>query len=415
MENIIEIPNEDKKWVKYLQNKLENENLTEREKAYISRIIRVYNMPDLSKQEWNPVEMIISKIVNSEYYRDFTKLKIPEIVWEYETFDLFNFEMDHVARRPSDSYFINKNSENTKESMLLRPHTSVMWYHYLVKWWWFEKLDKDWEIKILSWWKTYRVDELDKTHHECFHQIDGLRIVEKSKEIINQDTLKDVLVNTIKSIFWMEVPHKFHEDFFPYTQESLEVEIEYNWRKIEVLWSWVVHPNVLESLWIDSEKYNWWAFGFGIERLAMLLKDIPDIRIFWSQDPRVLEQWWNFNPYNEVSNLPPVYKDISFIVDKKLFEKDIKESEKSWEIELLNEADSFDIAWIVRNIAWDLIEEVRVVDIYENDKLFWEDKKSVTINITFRSLERSLTHDEINKLYFDIRDAITNELWYQLR
>ena len=135
--------------------------------------------------------------------------------------------------------------------------------------------------------------------------------------------MKDVLSNTIKSVFWKDLPHKFNEDSFPYTLESLEVEVEYNWKKIEVLWSWIVHPEVLEKLWIDSKKYNWWAFGFWIERLAMSLKNIPDIRIFWSLDPRILKQWWNFDSYNSVSSLPPVYKDISFLVDKKLFEKDI--------------------------------------------------------------------------------------------
>ena len=415
MTPLLEIPNQDATWIDWLQKKLDTEDLTPKQRAYLSRILRVYAMPDLSRQVWNPVEMIISKIVNSEYYKNFTTLHIPEVVWEYETFDIFNFAMDHVARRPSDSYFLQKNPTNSKESMLLRPHTTVMWYHYLIKWWWLQTLHETWEIQILSWWKTYRVDELDTTHHECFHQIDALRIVEKSKEVIDQNTLKDILLNTITSLFWKDVPHRFHEDFFPYTQESLEVEVEYNWKNIEVLWSWIVHPDVLEALWIDSNTYNWWAFWFGIERLAMLLKGIPDIRIFWSQDPRIVGQWWNFDPYKPVSNLPPVYKDISCIVDSTRFQKDTKEMEKSWKIELLNEADSFDIAWIVRNIAWDLVEEVRMIDIYENSAQFWDDKKSITIRITFRSLHRSLTHEEINVLYFQIRDSITQELWYKLR
>ena len=139
-----------------------------------------------------------------------TIINIPEIVWEYETFDLFNFPDNHVARRPSDSYFIEKNLENSKDSILLRPHTSVMWYHYMIKWGWLEELEKKWEITVLSWWKTYRVDEFDKTHHECFHQIDWLKIVEKNKEIITQNTLKEVLTNTIISVFWKEIPHKFN-------------------------------------------------------------------------------------------------------------------------------------------------------------------------------------------------------------
>jgi len=75
--------------------------------------------------------MVIEKITSSPFYDSFDHVPTPHIVAEWETFDLFNFPQDHVARRPSDSYFIHK-SENTKESMLLRPHTSVMWYHYLI-------------------------------------------------------------------------------------------------------------------------------------------------------------------------------------------------------------------------------------------------------------------------------------------
>ncbi len=409
------IPNQDKKWIGFLEKKINTGDLSSKEEAYLRRILRVYNMPDLSKQKGNPVEMVIARILNAGYYRGFTQLNIPEIVAEYETFDMFHFPQDHVARRPSDSYFIQKDTQNPSKSMLLRPHTSVMWYHYLIKWWGLEALKKEWEIKILSSGKVYRVDELDTTHHECFHQIDGLKIIRKDKEIITQDTLKEVLSETIRSVFVKEVPHKFHKDSFPYTVESLEVEVEYNGKVIEILGAGIVHPDVLELLWIDSAKYNGWAFGFWIERLAMLLKDIPDIRIFWSEDERVLKQWGDFEPYNIVSSLPPVYKDISFIVDKNLFIKDKVESQKKWEIEIINEADSFEIAWLVRDIAGWLVEEVRVTDIYENDSQFWSDKKSVTVKIVFRSLEKSLTHDEINILYFQIRDKIIEDLWYKLR
>gem|GEM_PF-6358685 len=94
--------------------------------------------------------MIIKKIINSKFYSDFEHIKIPEIVKEYETFDLFNFSKNHVARRESDSYFIEKNSDNSK-NILLRPHTSVMWYYYLVENNAKEILEKTGEIKALSW------------------------------------------------------------------------------------------------------------------------------------------------------------------------------------------------------------------------------------------------------------------------
>ena len=414
--NSLENINDDNKWIKYLRTKLEDLNLSKKEIAYINRVIRVHDMPNLSSLEWHPIKMVIDKIVESPFFNWFNHVEVPEVVWEFETFDLFNFPEDHVARRPSDSYFINK-SEDKKNSMLLRPHTSVMWYHYLLKQWWKEKLEKDGEIKALSWWKVYRVDELDKTHHECFHQIDWLRISEKSKEIINQDTLKEVLSNTIKALFWEDVEYRFNVDQFPYTIDSLEVEVMYNWKWLEVLWAWVVHPTVLEKLWLDSEKYNWWAFWFWVDRLTMAFKQVPDIRIFWSSDDRIKKQWWNFEPYKEVSNFPPVYKDISFITSKESFIRDSNEEEKSWELELTKEteADLFSLSAIIRDVAWDLVEEVKIIDMYENDKKFWDSNKSVTIKIVFRSIERTLTDEEINLLYFDIRLKLETELWYELR
>ena len=405
---------EDKKWEVFLEDKINSWKLDEKELAYYKRILRVLSMSDLSKIEWHPVNMVIEKIKNASFFNGFDYVKIPEVVAEWETFDLFNFPENHVARRPSDSYFFQK-SEDVKESILLRPHTSVMWYYHLIEWKWKEELEKKGEVKALSWGKVYRVDELDKTHHECFHQIDWLKIIEKSKEIINQDTLKNVLSSTIDAIFGDNIKYRFNEDQFPYTVDSLEVEVEYEWKWMEVLWAWVVHPTVLEKLWIDSEKYNGWAFGFGLERLVMALKKVSDIRILWSSDKRITAQWWNLNPYKEVSNLPPVYKDISFIVPKTKFVKDEKESEKSGDIELINEADAFDIAGIARDISWDLIEEVKIMDMYENDKKFGEEMKSVSIRITFRSLERTLTNEEINVAYFQIRDKLENTLKYELR
>lgn len=404
----------DQKHLEKLKEKINSWNLNDSELAYYNRILRVTSMPDLTKVPWNPVNMIVEKLTKSDYFKDFTIFSSPEVVKEFETFDLFYFPEDHVARRPSDSYFLQK-TNNKDDNLLLRPHTTIMWYHYLVKWDWWEKLKKDWEIKLLSYWKTYRVDELDKNHHECFHQIDWLKIALKEKEIINQDTLKDVLSNTIKSIFWENVEFRFNVDTFPYTTDSLEVEVKNGDKWLEVLWAGVVKWEVLEKLWIDSTKYNWWAFGFGIERLAMALKKIPDIRIFWSEDKRILSQWGNLETtYKEISQFPPVYKDISMIVEKSKFIVDEKEKN---ETKLTRETESnfFAITWIIRDI-WDpLIEEVKIIDNFENDKKFGIFQKSITIKIVFRAIDRTLTNEEINKIYFEIRDKLTKELGFELR
>ncbi len=409
----------DEKRIELVKSKSQDQSLNKRDKAYYARILRVLWMKDLSALEWHPINLIIQKIISSNFFEGFDHIQVPQVVSEWETFDLFNFPEDHVARRPSDSYFIQKN-ETKKESILLRPHTSVMWYYYLIEWWAKEILEKTWEVKALSWGKVYRVDELDKTHHECFHQIDGLRITAKDKEIINQDTLKEVLWNTIKALFGQDAKYRFNVDQFPYTTDSLEVEVWYEWKWLEVTGAWVVHPTVLSKLWLDPEKYNGWAFGFGIERLTMAVKHIPDIRIFWSDDSRITNQWWNLNPYKEVSNFPPVYKDISFLTSKDKFIKDEEKSIKEWwiELETRSEADLFEISGIIRDIsgeAWDLIEEVKLIDIFENDDKFGTDKKSICIRITFRSLERTLTNDEINIVYLKIREKLQNDLNFELR
>lgn len=144
--------------------------------------------------------MIVESVVNAPFFEGFDNIVVPQIVSEWETFDLFNFPEAHVARRPSDSYFLQKSAEK-RESVLLRPHTSVMWYYHLVQGEGMKKLMETGDVRALSYGKVYRVDELDKTHHECFHQIDGLRIAAKDKEVITQDTLKEVLSSVIHALF----------------------------------------------------------------------------------------------------------------------------------------------------------------------------------------------------------------------
>ncbi|MDD2565961.1 MAG: hypothetical protein PHZ26_05040 [Candidatus Gracilibacteria bacterium] len=409
--------NKSNKWIELIKDKINKSGLNSTEKAYFERILRVLNMPDLTKSSGNPVNMVVDSLINSEFYKGFEHVYSPEIVSEYETFDLFYFPLNHVARRPSDSYFLDKKIGDTRNSMLLRPHTTVIWFHYLINGGGLQKLNENGEIKILSSGKTYRVDELDKTHHECFHQIDGLKIIEKSKEIINQETLKDILRNTIKILFGENIEYRFNVDSFPYTTDSLEVEVMFRGKRLEVLGAGVVKGDVLEKLGVDSNKYNGWAFGFGIERLAMALKQIPDIRIFWSEDPRITKQWGNLESYKEVSNYPPVYKDISMIVPKQKFQKDLEEEKKSGELELTKktESDFFAITGAIRDVSGNLIEEVKIIDIYENDEKFSPEYKSLSIKITFRSIERTLTNEEINKIYFEIRENLENELGYKLR
>src|SRR6185436_17878885 len=125
-----------------------------------------------------------------------------------------------------------------------------------------------------------------------------------------------VQVDLAKGIFGEKIEYQFIEDDFPYTVESLEMDIKFNGNWLEVNGAGLVNPIVMKNFGIDPEIYNGWAFGFG-ERLAMIKMEIPDIRIIWSEDPRITSQFKDINSkFKEVSKYPPVVRDISFIVDK---------------------------------------------------------------------------------------------------
>jgi phenylalanyl-tRNA synthetase alpha subunit len=126
-----EVENFTQNYIQDIQTKVDNAK-NDTEKAYYKRMLSLLKEPNLTKVEPHPVKDIVDKIVNSPYYKDFEIVESPEVVNEYATFDLFFFPKDHVARRPSDSFFIEKN-EDTKKSILLRPHTTVVWYYYLIE------------------------------------------------------------------------------------------------------------------------------------------------------------------------------------------------------------------------------------------------------------------------------------------
>ena len=258
-----------------------------------------------------------------------------------------------------------------------------------------EKLEKEGEIKALSPGIVFRKDEIDKSHYPAFHQIDGLLICKKSKRIITQNDLKEVQADLAKGIFGKDIEYKFIEDTFPYTIESLEMDIMFNGQWLEVNGAGLVNPVVLKNFGINPEVYNGWAFGFG-ERLAMIKMGIPDIRILWSEDPRITNQFKDINSkFKEVSKYPGTSRDISFIIDKNINLNNYYE--------------------IVRDYAENLIEEVKLVDEYESENKFGKGKKSYTFRIVYRSPERTLTNEEINIIQEKIREKTEQGLGAILR
>jgi phenylalanyl-tRNA synthetase alpha chain len=353
--------------VKELLQKLETKTDTES-----LRIKRYLSMPDLSRTPGSPISEVVDRVLAIPDFKDFDIIEVPEIVPADISFDLFDFPKDHVARSKSDTYYLDDNH-------ILRTHTTVMWYYYLqqedVK----RRMANGEPVGCFSYGKVYRKDEIDRNHMNVFHQIDGWYLTPKDKKIIGLEELSNALRSIAKAVFGPDANLKIFPDTFPYTDPSLQMEVEKNDKWLEVLGSGVVKASVLELFGVDSSKWNGWAFGPGIERLAMVSMELPDIRLLWSDDERVKKQLKLGRKFVEVSKYPPIVRDISFIVPNTFIPNDY-----------------FDF---VRESIPDIVEQVELLDKYENEAKFGKDKISYAYRITYRSLDRTLTAIEIDQVH----------------
>ena len=366
-----------------------SEELKQKNDIASQRIKRLLALPDLTRKENSPLKFIVDKILAMEMFKDFDVIEIPEIVSVRDNFDLLNAPLDHPSRKETDTYYISKD-------YILRTQTTVMWPFYLQKEEEKKKLEKDGEIGLLCYGKVFRKDEIDRNHFPVFHQIDGLYICKKEKKVIGLSELQEVLTAITKAIYGNSIVFRFLEDVFPFTHPSTQIEIQRGDKWLEIVGAGVVHNQVLSNLGIDPSVYNGWAFGFGLERIAMAKMNISDIRIFWSDDSRITGQFKDINSqYKEISKFPMTYRDISFIVDKSTSLNNYYE--------------------IVRDFAENLIEEVKLVDEYEDEKKFGKDKKSYTFRIIYRSPERTLTNEEVNQIQEKIIKETEEELGATIR
>jgi len=353
------------------------------------RLQKLLSLPDLSRKENSPLKFIVDKILALPEFKDFDVIDIPEIVSVRNIFDLLNAPLDHPSRKETDTYYVNKD-------YVLRTQTTVMWPFYLQRPEVIKQLEEEGEIGLLSYGKVFRKDEIDRSHFPVFHQVDGLYLCRTKDKAIGLKDLQNVLEKIAKSIYGESANYKFLEDTFPFTDPSAKIEIQRGNDWLEIVGAGVVHKKVLANLNIDPNIYNGWAFGFGLERLAMIKNNIPDIRIFWSEDPRITKQFTSIDSqYKEVSKYPMTYRDISFIVPK--------------ETSLNNYYE------IVRDCADNLVEEVKLSDKYENKEKFGEDKISYTFRIVYRSPERTLTSEEVNLIQEKIQEKTIKELNAKIR
>jgi phenylalanyl-tRNA synthetase alpha chain len=349
------------------------------------RIKRYISMADLSRTEGSPLFEMTKMVKSVKSLKDFDQIEIPEVIPTTILFDLFDFAQDHPARSKSDTYYMD-------EKNVLRTHDTVMWYYYLNH----PDIKKDIEEKknlgVLCFGKVYRKDEIDRRHMNIFHQMDALFLQNDSKGIMPIEKLKEVLSEIVETLFGKDVKYRFLEDTFPYTDPSLQIEVMINDQWIEIMGGGMAKKSVLEKMGLTG--YNGWAFGFGLERLATISMEVPDIRLFWSEDERVKKQLKLGNKYVEVSKYPKAERDISFIVHKSFIPNDY-----------------FDI---IREIGGNMVEEVSLMDKYENESKFGKDKISYTYHITYRSPDKTLTSEEIEevqqKLYQKTKEVYKAEL-----
>ncbi|MDO8470870.1 MAG: hypothetical protein Q7S63_02740 [bacterium] len=350
------------------------------------RLLRFLNLPDLSRTEGSPLKEIVDRTRNVKSLEGFDVIKIPEIIAVPILFDMFNMPPGHPARSTSDTYYVN--DEN-----VLRTHDTVFWYYYLNHPVIQERIKKNEAFGTICFGKVYRKDEIDRRHMNVFHQIGGLYLAPDNQRTVTPEDLKNVLSDIARNIFGNDVKFRFYDHTFPYTDPSFEMEAEINGQWVEMLGSGLPRKSVLSNFGLEG--YNGWAFGFGLERLAMASMELPDIRLLWSQDDRVKQQLKLGTKFKEVSKFPPIIRDISFVVDKDFVPNNY-----------------FDL---IRDLGGNLVEQVELLDSYENAEKFGENKMSYTYRITYRSMDRTLVSGEVDAIQDQVYKQTAEQFKAELR
>jgi phenylalanyl-tRNA synthetase alpha chain len=240
----------------------------------------------------HPVSQVIDEITAIFADLGFKVAEGPDIETDYYNFTALNFPVGHPAREMHDTFFFNPRPDG--ERMLLRTHTSPVQIRTM-------ETDKP-PIRVVIPGRTYRMDS-DQTHTPMFHQVEGLVIDEES----TVGTMRWVLEEFCKAFFEVDrVQMRFRPSFFPFTEPSMEVDIRCkrvgnevrfgegdDW--LEILGCGMVHPNVIRSGGLDPDRYQGFAWGMGIDRIAMLKYGMPDLRAFFDADVRWLNHY-GFRP-----------------------------------------------------------------------------------------------------------------------
>ena len=219
----------------------------------------------------HPITRVFNEIVDIFLSMGFSIEDGPEIEEDWYNFTALNIPKYHPARDMQDTFYL----ENNK---LLRTHTSPIQIRTMER--------KNPPIRIIAPGRVFRRDELDATHSPVFHQLEGLYVDRN----VSLSDLKGTIQIFIHKLFSKDIEIKFRPSYFPFTEPSLEVLIYKDNKWLEILGAGMVHPNVLKNCNINPEIYSGFAFGLGIERIAMIKYNINDIRLFYENDIKFLKQ-----------------------------------------------------------------------------------------------------------------------------
>lgn len=378
------------------------------------------------------------------------------VVSTQQNFDSLGFPADHPGRSRTDTYYVNHET-------VLRTHTSAHQADVFRA-----NESEGWLISA----DVYRRDAIDRSHYPIFHQMEGARMWDRTR-VPNGDIsaaiLKDIealpkhsmkvedpnppthpernplqkehslseaeaiaahlkhsLELVVVEIFsraktatiaanpdFVDEPLKVRwiEAYFPFTSPSWELEIFWQGDWLEVLGCGVVKQNIMEKA--GQPQQLGWAFGMGLERIAMLLFEIPDIRLFWSKDERFLGQFSGMSEnldklrrFVPFSKFPACYKDVAFWL------RSSSSSAGGGSRANTQDFHENDVMEIVRDIGGDVVEDVAKVDDFTHPKT---GRKSLCYRINYRSLERTLTNEEANEYHEQVRKALVETLGVELR
>jgi len=220
----------------------------------------------------HPINSTIDRAIDIFVGMGYTVETGPEMETDYYNFEALNFLPDHPARDMQDTLYL-------PDGNLLRTHTSNIQIHYME--------ENDPPIRVIAPGRCYRRDTVDATHTAVFHQIEFFAVDEN----LTFTDLKGTIKEFLHQMFGEEMEIRFRASYFPFTEPSAEVDMRWKGKWLEIMGCGMIDPNVLKSVGYDPEAYTGFAAGFGVERVALLLHQLDDIRRLYSSDLRFLRQF----------------------------------------------------------------------------------------------------------------------------